>query len=1414
MKILKNKLAFIALCVVACSLLFQNCSTHNLGFSNQSPNNSPLSASKNEAGVTALPGTIKKKMINGVEVPGFDPGSFIYILVKDACVMDRKTIIQNNPIYLADSFLKANFDFNKPIGSYDVSMVMTKTTEFISSAAIDDASRLDSCLLSLIVSNSNFEVTLTGGSKSGNQNSAWAEMGLTNSVLSQLANLNKNTKVNVGLTVPGISNSVGIPFSNMIDGITFNDPNGDGTYFANLIAAPLNNNFGTRGAASEVAQITPSIIKNGILNPVSFFNSMKELVNRGAQVILIPQEIIPNDQTYCNPMVGEALYLAVERGATIVVQAGTETKTSKGPGEIVGPRDYNLWQESKTNFPACWARYFRGVISVGGKKSGPDGFIAKSNWGADGIEILAPSENVIGTNHQNTTVKADSPASGAALTTAAVAHIISFYKSKGWFYSPWLIEDILMNGSRASTVLPKTGQTVRLQKVLDFSALATYLAGLNVMSENDARLQISDNPEAGQSINLSSVSPTEKPIRLDVFTKVSDVYYKDRVQFQAVYYYASGAVKVVTDKVNWTSSNPTDFSVDQNGIVYPKKIGQFKISAVDPATRLTGSFAASAVDYDRISGQNDKISEVFLVPDNNYQTDSFTKIDSTHYRLKSSDLSFKVRARYQSGVVRSIVNSSSYSFVHDGEPLLTIGDPFGYITSDSLYLGAPPVPLYGNSENDLFVFYRGEKFNFKIFVEPYTFAGWFWDVQLTNSPKTVTVLNTPPNNVIAVSETSRKFYQNIHYWNLGKVALCDYANGNRDACFGYPNLVIVKEYIDTTTSTLFTMTTYGSKNYKPPTLGHFSVNHKMNFRGSGSNQVKIITTDAEIIPVQLTTVISSMAFDIRHSFVQNMSPNGTHYSNQNQLAPACLALGYELKSQNLDLGLDSSLDSAQGWPLNPTTGSVSFTSNQTVFNSIIGSPGSIGFILPLAVSQLSVKFTEPRAPVSRIIASDYKFTDDPNSSTLSGTGNLAALNYTTPKLLPAAPPVKPIDSLCNSPNRNSSGFKAGTGTQSSPILICSYDDLQLFANLLNTPSNFNNRSAILGNDIDLGGKVPTLQSDGVKTFLPRSNLLTAFLDGKNYRVMNANFVDREAKVTLLNINAKNLYIYQNSLVAKEVSLIGGSGGGSGIVENIYAYENTVEAEIYSGVGFDARSVFTKNQVSYLSGAQTVGHSAIGSFSQDTVRYIGIVGSGVFNGLAKYAAYSGSSSNITGGGKIAGVSGEFCYKCFSKVVINSANAWVIGGIIGHSTLGLGNIEVGESQANITSAGNAIVGGVIGKVEYGTTLSQTATIAGVEFSASFGHTHLINSKFSGSISGSFIIGGLIGSEETFTPPIFTNNEMTGTLIGPAAKIGGYIGSMVKSCNTEKRAIRTRNTTVNGGYSPVGNYYGSPGGTLVPY
>jgi hypothetical protein len=255
---------------------------------------------------------------------------------------------------------------------------------------------------------------------------------------------------------------------------------------------------------------------------------------------------------------------------------------------------------------------------------------------------------------------------------------------------------------------------------------------------------------------------------------------------------------------------------------------------------------------------------------------------------------------------------------------------------------------------------------------------------------------------------------------------------------------------------------------------------------------------------------------------------------------------------------------------------------------------------------------------------------------------------------------------------------------------------------------------------------------------------------------------------------------------------------------VYIYNNIFEGEVYHPFGFARSSFSSTNTIKVRQRAVGLAHTAIGSFTKDTIEYIGLIGSGSIFGVADIAAYSGSASTISRGRSIGGVSESFCYKCYSEVDVTAPNGSV-GGIVAMLN-GIGTIEIGESKAKINAPGIGNIGGLVAATDAPSSFGRSNFGNGLFYVGGYAHTNIINSKFSGSIIASGgNVGGIIGSDGTDSNPILTNVSMTGSITG-AAKSGRYIGSIQSSCNTEHRVLKIRNTTSTSSLPSVGIYYGA--------
>lgn len=737
----KNLLSKVLVgCIGGLGLIFffQNCSGLKPESIRKNPNVAPLGAGIKEPLVA--PNTLKNKMIGGIEVPGYEAGTWIHAFVDDQCVLNRKDIIQNSPFYFLDIPLKKYYPFDQNVGKFNLSLISFQLESFMSKTDFDISLALDACSAgSYLTSSAPMNISFNPPDTSAGFVDTWTQMNLSENVLQMLLSINKSTKVNVGISGTGFKTDLNPPLPVSANSVGLGSGKRDslGTVLASMIATPKSG-IAFRGVADGVAQLIPLTMPEGYTLPGLVFWIIKQAVNRGSEVLVMPLWAASTD--YCDPLIGQAMFYAIERGTTIVVPAGNTVGGESQGSEFTGPRDFNLFQASKTSQVSCWARYFRGVINVASSTNNLQAteISSTSNYGHEGVELIAPGTNVTGMNDASLGVLASGTEVSAALAAGAVSHIISFYKSKGWFYSPWLVEDTLMNGSRTANNLPEIGTTVRNRKVLDFSALKDFLTVLNEGTEADSRNQVTDNPESGQSINLSSLAPGELPLKLDVYSKTSFVSVKDRSQFQAVFYYTSGAVKVVTDEVVWTSNNPNDFPVDSHGVVKPSRAGSFVITARDLSTGLSSSYSAEAVVGDIVSGTTSKLVRLEL-----RDTHSPFEPMEGGYKMNALRLYPEVYAIYEDGRSRLVSDNTVYTVMLDNKVL---GDSFIRMFPH-IYALSSFTFFRGGRVHDLVLFYRGHQERIKLLAPTYDWVGWRWAI---NNERLSLVKERPNDNSISL----------------------------------------------------------------------------------------------------------------------------------------------------------------------------------------------------------------------------------------------------------------------------------------------------------------------------------------------------------------------------------------------------------------------------------------------------------------------------------------------------------------------------------------------------------------------------------------------------------------------------------------------------------------------------------------
>lgn len=310
------------------------------------------------------------------------------------------------------------------------------------------------------------------------------------------------------------------------------------------------------------------------------------------------------------------------------------------PGPVFGMRDNGLNFYGNTSAPSCWASYLKGAVSVA--STDEDHELSEfSNWGSEGIQIASLGEG-IKTLSLNDQVKVQQGTSFTApMVSAAVASIIGFHRNMQdktsnrdeWHYSPWYLEDVLLNSSvHKETLLsdedyrpehpkifydrvilddafPNGQRSIRRGRTLNFESLVNYLSDLKHQDYDERRRQETDNLEIGYGYTQSAKEGDREIVDLQVYTERRGIVNQlDRLQAQAVAIYSDGTTEVVTDQVNWRSDNSA-VSVESNGVVYPDVdfIGN---------VRVTGNYKGKSDHIRfRVTNQNIITGSENLAPD-------------------------------------------------------------------------------------------------------------------------------------------------------------------------------------------------------------------------------------------------------------------------------------------------------------------------------------------------------------------------------------------------------------------------------------------------------------------------------------------------------------------------------------------------------------------------------------------------------------------------------------------------------------------------------------------------------------------------------------------------------------------------------------------------------------------------------
>lgn len=273
------------------------------------------------------------------------------------------------------------------------------------------------------------------------------------------------------------------------------DTDGQGTMAASIAGSLANNSKLKSSSLESRMTLLPIRIQRTRaepLDPSRLVEAIRLAVNSGAQILTI--SLNAENRFYADPIVGEALFRAIEKGVTCVFAAGDGIRDENEqmfPIRLKSPNDFGIQTFGRTVSPAAWGLYFKGAVAVGGVQTGSSSLYLHSNYGAS-VELAAPATAITSRGLGGAVASGTGTQFSAPMVTAAAAFVLSEFKTKGFKLTPWLLEDILLNAMPQVEALKNS---VRSGRSLDFEALAGHLATLSKMTEDD-RLRIpSDNQD-------------------------------------------------------------------------------------------------------------------------------------------------------------------------------------------------------------------------------------------------------------------------------------------------------------------------------------------------------------------------------------------------------------------------------------------------------------------------------------------------------------------------------------------------------------------------------------------------------------------------------------------------------------------------------------------------------------------------------------------------------------------------------------------------------------------------------------------------------------------------------------------------------------------------------------------------------
>jgi hypothetical protein len=1488
----RKPLIILAILGLATIGLFQNCGQQSVSNSTPLPEHgvtSPFATSKVMLTTSFVKGLTSKSSssVNALTTSSSNPrlgaatasnpvipaGSNLVFIVKDICLQNRKNQTEPKIHYFLDKYVQSAPV--SPIGAkFDESAIQVALQSPILLSDLHQIGQTDACVIG--VTNAQQYQAQTTAQTAINYNDPGFSAQQT--ALNQIGFANADaffnsaigsTNVTVAVIDTGfdLNNEDIGPLNSILDGSDIaggssrpQDTDGHGTQVASVITAQGGNGKGIVGIASRNTTLLPIRLltsnlsaQNRTLSAQSVFSAIKLAVNAGAEVVNMSFTTSDvqgdNSSQSCDVLIGYAIYRGIEGGTFFTMAAGQWTAFDRNgnpiPGNVTAPKENGPLPVGANSSPACWGRYYKGAVSVGALQTGGNTLASFSNWGSDSIELAAPGTSIETYGLNNQLMQVSGTSISSAEVAAAAALVIAYHKKQGWPYSPWLIEDVLLNGSTKVAALASAtdGRSVHGGRVLDLQALTTHLQALSSETQQQRLQEPSEDPETGVVFQAGNGSPAQGTLsKIDIYTDTPLVQSNgaNRAQLQVVAYYSNASFQVITEdpSVTYASSDPTKVAV-QGGIAYPVSgaLGSVSVSATYQG--VTASTTISLTNLNVLTGVRANLDHIELkgasssnlafanyldLPDssalNNYcPLPSDGKYLSNIAGVDASNTNAPVLKFPYSGV--SLAMLSGFANYEDGT-IRFIGSLFGSSSSamSSFTTAGDGSTLLnddvGGSQTTLTSLYRGKKTS----------------LTLTHALLPATSVVSPQTSVTVLRGTQFIFPIEIHTSGSCTAFVTSQSAMVLDAATSKAKLTIV-------TNPVFAFNTYNSNNnftyamnFSSPqpalnqliqahpwyldqnwTVGNalpagtYTINGTLVYRGSGQPQtfnlpvLTLTLTENSPIAAVIEGDLNRMGADQNLASFSvspaSIGPNAKYIGLR-------LAAGLQLQDGTLS---NASPESFTWTILDPSGNTISSDAtdpNAKVWYDFdptqagIASKGLMHFNIfsGQAGDTYTVKATDASTGFS--IQKQYTIKNAPIYH-LSNTTAPPVPSLNNPSPTPPAVPAN--DGSCTQTRMSASPFAGGSGTTADPYLIC-------------TPTQF----LAMGK----ATKSASYQIKQNLDFTSMGNLSTQplimtqsfALDGGGFEIQNFTFVDQEApvgaifSVTLANASIANLTVRNPTVFAKMAgSLIGLTELGPQVsISNVYVLGGTVSGgsnsdNVLNSI-FDTSVGGIIGQVYGTSNVTLNNDFVIGTAVQS--QFKGNIGGFIGKSLASSVVIqnSGSEVNIRNIGvpgsmsKIGGLIGDSEYQL--KIVSSYSKGQIAGatddagGLVGFAFGGL--ILNSASSVEVISQGTNS-GGLVGSFIGNTGLDGSAIIYG---SIATGRVWGGQSNAGGSNAG-----GLVGVTEF---SIIENSTAQGAVAG-VANVAGFVG-------VDKYFNQFYNCSAQGAVSASNGVVGGFGGQKTSY